>query len=149
MLKKVAIKSVKINQLFAEISQEHGYDFNNYFDDLFVLIEKWEQEKCVEIYKVDDDRAYGRAKESDSDGKGKLIIEYIGVYHTRLRRHFNDPLLVVKFCEDDEGHPYVSVRFITDHNKMFGDFSIKHVKSSMKSLRESVDEQIHRGDGKD
>ncbi len=56
MLKKELIETVKINQLFHEISKEYGYD-------------------------VDDN--------------GHLVVEYIGIYHARLRPNFADPLVVI------------------------------------------------------
>ncbi|EQA6236354.1 hypothetical protein ACX5DZ_005089 [Enterobacter hormaechei] len=149
MLKREAITSVKINQLFTEISGEYGYDTGKYFDELLVLIEKWESQKYVEIYAVDDDRVFGRAKESDSDGQKRLIIEYIGLYHARLRPNFNDPLVVIKFSEDTNGKKYVSVRFITDHDKLFGEFAIKGNRTSLDALRKSVDEKVRKGDGQD
>ncbi len=149
MLKREAISSVKINQFFNEISGEYGYDTAKYFDDLLALIDKWEEQKFVEIYAVNDDRLYGRAKESDNDGQNRLILEYIGIYHARLRSNFNDPLVVIKFSEDSDGKKYVSVRFITDHNKLFGEFAIKGNRSSLKALRKSVDENVRKGDGQD
>jgi len=149
MLKSVPISFVKINQFFTEFSGEYGYDTAKYIDDLSDLIDKWIEAGCVEVYKRDDDKLFGRAKESDSDGQGRLVVEYIGIYHTRLRPNFNDPLVVIKFNEDAAGKKYVSVRFITDHNQLFGDFDIKHDAVGVRSLRRSVDAKIRHGDEKD
>lgn len=147
MLKKEPIKSVKINQLFHEISNEYGYDTEKYLDELLALIDKWEEQEYIEIYEVQEERIYGRAKSSDSDATGHLVIEYIGIYHARLRPNFNDPLVVIKFSKDDEGTPYVSVRFITDHDQLFGSKTMKHDRSSLKAIRRAVDEKIKSGDG--
>lgn len=149
MLKKELIEAVKINQLFHEISKEYGYDVENYLDELFALIEKWEAQQYVEIYKLREDRVYGRAKSSDTDGNGHLVIEYIGIYHARLRPNFDDPLVVIKFCIDEQGVPYVSVRFITDHNQLFGFKMTKYNRSSLSVIRKAVDKNIKDGDSTD
>lgn len=149
MLKSVPIAFVKINQFFTDYSGEYGYETEKYIDDLSDLIDKWIDAGCVEVYQFDDDKLFGRAKESDSDGQGRLVVEYIGIYHTRLRPNFNDPLVVIKFSEDTEGKKYVSVRFISDHDQLFGDLDIKHNAVALKSLRQSVDAKIRHGDGKD
>ncbi|KDA95397.1 hypothetical protein [Pantoea agglomerans] len=149
MLKNVPIAFVKINQFFTDFSGEYGYDTEKYIDDLSVLIDKWIEAGCVEVYEFDDDRLFGRAKESDSDGQGRLVVEYIGIYHARLRPNFNDPLVVIKFSEDAQGKTYVSVRFISDHKQLFGDLDIKHNAVALKSLRQSVDAKIRHGNDKD
>ena len=149
MLKREAINSVKINQFFHEFSAEYGYDAEKYLDELYTLIEKWEEQQYIEIYEVREDRTHGRAKSSDCDGEGRLVIEYIGIYHARLRPNFDDPLVVIKFSKADEGKPYVSVRFITDHDQLFGVKKIKHDKSSLSALRKAVDEKIQAGESKD
>lgn len=149
MLKKEAINSVKINQFFYEFSAEYGYEAEKYLAELYVLIEKWEEQQYIEIYEIRDERTHGRAKSSDSDGDDNLVIEYIGIYHARLRPNFDDPLVVIKFCKDEAGKPYVSVRFITDHDQLFGAKVNKRDKSSIKALRKAVDEKIKTGDSHD
>ncbi|MGK9433522.1 hypothetical protein ACSSTN_07035 [Pantoea agglomerans] len=149
MLKREAISSVKINQFFTDISEEYGYKTEKYFDELLELIDKWENQQFVEIYDMKSDRLHGRVKESDNDGQNRLIVEYLGICHARLRPNFNDPLIVIKFTEDSVGTKYVSIRFITDHDKLFGEFAIKGNRSSLDALRKSVDANVRRGDGHD
>gem|GEM_PF-1016699 len=146
MLKKEHITAAKINHFFYEFSAEYGYNAEKYLEEVLDLIDKWEQQGFVEVYKETSDRLHGRAKESDSDAQGRLVIEYIGLYHVRLRANFNDPLLVIKFTKDEQDKQYVSIRFITDHEKLFGCVDQKRDKITLSQLRQDVDANIQKGD---
>lgn len=149
MLKKELIETVKINWLFHEISKGYGYDIDSYLDELFTLIKKWEAQQYVEIYKLRENRVYGKAKSSDADGNGHLVIEYIGIYHAHLRPNFDNPLVVIKFCIDEQGVSYISVSFITDHNQLFGFKTSKYNRSSLLAIRKAIDKNIKDGDSID
>lgn len=134
--------TVTINSLFSKISQELGFseaDIRSHEDNIFELLELWEQQGFVEIYIKDSDRQFGRLKDSNSV-KGSSPW-YIDVYHARVSKTASDPLLVIR--RDDEVS--FSVRFLITHDQMFGSLEDKHNQALMKQIRKLIDSYIQQG----
>lgn len=136
--------TVTLNEFFADLSKELGFtdeDLATYEDNVFALLEKWEEQGYVEIYVQDSERDIGRLKDSNSVVGSSPW--YIDLYHARISK-YNDPLIVLR--RDDETS--FSVRFLTDHDTMFGTVSQKNSPEIMKKVRQKIDELIQRGNQK-
>ncbi len=133
--------TVSINEFFYELSKELGFtdtDLQKYENNVFELLEIWEERGYVEVYVQDDDREIGRLKDSNS------IIGsspwYIDLYHARITK-YNDPLIVLR--RDAENS--FSIRFLVDHDTMFGTKEQKHNPDLMKRIRKRIDDLIQKG----
>jgi len=127
------ISSVKVNELFNDFSYEYGYDPSDYANELARLISIWEEQGYIEVYQISQDRAYGKIKSSELDGNGHFIYQYCGLYHARIIYNEHDPLLVVKFVKEPKNPQleYVSMRFISDHEQLFGTIQDKFNRNSL------------------
>lgn len=68
---------------------------------------------------------------------------YIGLYHARISYTDNDPLVILTFeYEDNPDETAVSVRFMIDHDTLFGTKSEKFIQQRMKAIRQCIDEFI-------
>ncbi|HBP5426599.1 TPA: hypothetical protein L6B64_07070 [Pseudomonas aeruginosa] len=140
------ITGVELSHLFFEISNEIGYTHDiagTYVTHLQDLMDLWAEQGFVEIYSDDADRAWGRVKDSNSV-RGSTPW-YMGLYHARIQRGENDPLAVVVFEQQTEegvsGHK-ASIRFMLDHDDMFGVGSEKFNPARMREIRARIYEFI-------
>ena len=144
------ISGVYLHELFLEISDALGYSLQaveSYRDDIAALIELWTQQGFVEIYTQNADRKYGRVKDSNSVPNSSPW--YIDLYHARLlATGENDPLIAVVFesiDEDGQSHPVASIRFMLDHDDMFGAMNHKLKPAMMTAIRRRIDDFIQKG----
>ncbi|ELO4022721.1 hypothetical protein ACRTC7_20290 [Vibrio fluvialis] len=141
------ISWAEVHELFIDISDQFGYTAEKYEDELAELITIWEQQGYVEIYQDIGDRQYGRAKDSSlAHGASPY---YIGLFHVRLVRGDNDPLVVLVFedrkNEDGAVDKVASLRFMLDHDDLFGAKDEKRDREFMKTLRARIDEFVQQG----
>lgn len=141
------ISWAEVHELFIDISDHFGYTAEKYEDELAELITIWEGQGYVEIYQNIDDRQYGRAKDSSLVYGASPF--YIGLFHVRLVRGDNDPLVVLVFedRENEEGgiDKVASLRFMLDHDDMFGTKGEKRDPAFMKELRARIDAFVKQG----
>ncbi|MCI0911800.1 hypothetical protein [Pseudomonas putida] len=144
------ISSVYIHDLFFEISDEIGYDYDtaeSYLEHLADLIALWSKQGFIEIYAENADRKWGRIK--DSNSVPGSTPWYTGLYHARIvDNRDNDPLIVVVFEEqsdDDKMNHVASIRFMLDHSDMFGEGGEKFSVEKMRQIRRRIDAFIQRG----
>lgn len=140
MVQKVKA-TVTLNEFFAELSKELGFtddDLAHYENNVFALLEMWEEQGYVEIYVLDDERDIGRLKDSNSIVGSSPW--YIDLYHARISK-YNDPLIVLR--RDDEAS--FSIRFLTDHDTMFGTKEQKNYPELMRKVRQRIDALIQKG----
>ncbi|MBF4322967.1 hypothetical protein EAY22_22475, partial [Vibrio anguillarum] len=120
-----------VNPSFQEISDYFGYDSTKYVPEIAALLQQWTDQGHVEVYQTIQDREYGMIKSSELNSKGVLAPYYIGLYHARLVEGEHDPLVVVKFYEDEiqyhteSATEAVDMRFMIDHEDFFGTASVK------------------------
>lgn len=147
MLERKHINSVEIHELFVEISLELGFteqEIRQYEKNLLDLVSLWNTQKFVEIYAENKDRLFGRAKDSSLNYGASPY--YIGIYHVRLDYNENDPLVVITF--ENEQQPEVSavsIRFMVNHDTLFGTAAEKYVQQKMKAIRKRIDDFIQKG----
>ncbi|OOF45783.1 hypothetical protein BKK51_05110 [Rodentibacter trehalosifermentans] len=147
MLERKHIKFVEIHGLFTEISLALGFtqeDIDDYSSNLAQLVALWEKQEFIEIYVDNKDRLFGRAKDSSlAIGASPY---YIGLYHARLSYQDNDPLIVLTFdYEDNPETTTVSIRFMIDHDTLFGTKEEKFIQQRMKDIRKRIDNFIQKG----
>ncbi len=139
----------EVHELFVDISDYFGFTAEEYADEITDLVELWEKQGYVEIYQLDTDRQYGRAKDS-SLAQGASPF-YIGLFHVRLIDGENDPLVVLVFeehkNEDGTIDTVASLRFMLEHEDMFGRLksSDKSNPEFMRQLRKRIDDFIQEG----
>ena len=147
MLERKHINSAEIHELFVEISLELGFsekEIKDYQENLLDLVSLWNTQKFVEIYAENKDRLFGRAK--DSSLAYGASPYYIGIYHVRLDYQENDPLVVITFeNEQQPEQTAVSIRFMIDHDTLFGTAAEKYVQQKMKAIRKRIDDFIQKG----
>lgn len=138
------IDNVRLHDLFVLISERLGFEpeDDSTFDDIEALVHHWTQQGYVEIYEDNADRKYGRVKDSNSTGGSSPW--YIGLFHARLSpKGENDPLVVLSFTDiAEEGSPPVFdvvLRFMIDHDSMFGTMADKMNQARMRAIRKAVD----------
>ncbi|WP_386697382.1 hypothetical protein [Lonepinella sp. MS14436] len=135
------IATVQLNSLFSEISKELGFTdemLKQYEDNIFDLLIQWENQGYVEIYENDSERKIGRLKDSNSVVGSSPW--YIDLFHARISEN-NDPLLVLR--RDDEFS--FSVRFLANHNQLFGSKTEKNQPDLMRKIRMLIDSYIQKG----
>lgn len=137
MLERKHIKFVEIHHLFTQISLALGFteqDIDKHSTNLAELIALWQQQEFVEVYVENKDRLFGRAK--DSSLAYGASPYYIGLYHARLS------------YEDNPEQTTVSVRFMVDHDTLFGTKEEKFIQQRMKDIRKRIDDFIQLGNKK-
>ena len=146
------ISEVFLHDLFFEISDAIGYTYDiseTYLEDIEALIELWTDQGFIEIYTENVDRKYGRVKDTNSTPNSSPW--YIGLYHARLlETNESDPLIVIVFEEittDGEINTVASLRFMLDHDDMFGpqDGRTKFNSARMTEIRKKIDRFIQQG----
>ncbi|WP_151765746.1 hypothetical protein [Acinetobacter colistiniresistens] len=152
-IEKKHIAHVDIHELFFAISISIGFtmeDIEDYEDEIAALVQRWEDQGYIEIYTEDKDRKYGRAKEMASVRNS--VPYYLGMYHARVLKGENDPLLVVTFDDVEmEGASVTvaTVRFMAIHDDLFGPQgkgSPKFNDDQMRAIRKKIDGYRQQGD---
>lgn len=139
------IDEVEIDKFFYEISsillgksiQEIR---SNYDHDLASLVYAWETQGFIEIYHLDKDAQYTRIKPSHIDSNGTLNPWYINIYHARVEYHKNDPLIVITFEPTGDNKKIPIVKFLIDHDGMFGKYEEKFQKEILDKLHKIISE---------
>jgi hypothetical protein len=145
-IERKQISSVKLNKLFESISLSYNYDPSEYSHELARLVVKWTSDRYIDVYSSPNTAKFSMIKSSEYDKKGCFIYQYCGVYHGRLT-HYNDPLIVIKFEADEKpGQYFASLRFIADHDNLFGTVAQKHDRNSMTTIRNKADRHLYHGD---
>lgn len=141
---RLKIDNVRLHDLFVLISQRLGYDAedDDTLDDIDNLVNLWTEQGFVDIYEKNADRQYGRVKDSNSVGGSSPW--YIDLFHARLSpKGENDPLVVLSFenvAEKGNSAVYdVVLRFMIDHDRMFGTIAEKMNQARMRAIRKDVD----------
>lgn len=147
-VQKREISWAEVHELFVEISEEFGYQVEDHAEEIAELVAIWTEQGYVEVYQHAQDRQFGRVKDS-SQAPG-AIPWYIDLFHARLSKDGNDPLVAIVFEEreeDGEKHNIASLRFILDHDQMFGEEGTgeKFDRDFMTALRKRVDDFIQKG----
>ncbi len=151
-VEKKYITRALINPEFKDISDFFGYDASKYTNEIATLLRQWQQQGYVEIYQTISDRTYGMIKSSELNEKGILAPYYIGLFHARLVQGEHDPLVVVKFHEDDLTHhtatstEAVDMRFMIAHDDFFGHRTVKNDPNKLRALWQEVNGKIQEGD---
>lgn len=141
-LVKYEVTKVKINPLFAEISLNYfRYDVTEYKLELATLINLWQSQGYVEVYQTAQDKSFGLVKETHQNNKGTVISYYIGLFHARLIDGENDPLVVLKFHKDGDKY-YIDLKFMLDHNEIFGTKQQKYSTHELKEIHKSIDKLV-------
>lgn len=145
---RLKIDSVSVHDLFVLISEGFGYSFEDdkHTDEIAALADHWTQQGFVEVYKGNADRKYGRVKDSNVPGSSPW---YIDLFHARLSPSGdNDPLVVLTFnkvADVDQVEVFeVTLRFMVDHDRMFGTFADKMNQARMKAIRKRIDAFIQQ-----
>lgn len=147
-VQKREISWAEVHDLFIEISDEFGFKAEDHEDDIAELVDIWMEQGFVEVYQSDEDREFGRVKDS-SQAPGAVPL-YLNLFHARLVKGKSDPIVAIVFedrVEDGEKVVVASLRFILDHDQMFGKKGTgeKFDRDFMKTLRERVDAFIQKG----
>lgn len=145
MIEKKLITQATINDTFQEISDVFGYDATEYADEITDLLQLWNDQGFVEIYQTAKEREFGFIKDSSINNQGAVSPYYIGLFHARLLKGDNDPLVVVKFHENEDGE-YVDMRFMIDHDELFGTVKVKRDTHQLRAMWLEIDAQVKRGD---
>lgn len=137
-MKRIDISDVRISNRYKSISKRLGYNPDEYLDDLLDLISIWKKQKYIEIYENKLEKAYGRVKDSNSTPGSTPW--YIDLYHARVARYENDPLVVVEFEEsEDDELPILIVKFLVHHDEFFGTLAQKQNRQAMLAVRRKID----------
>lgn len=109
------------------------------------MVQLWQDQNYVEIYQTVADRKFGFLKDSSLNSKGTIAPYYIGLFHVRLINGKNDPLVVVKFHETAEGE-IIDMRFMIDHDDLFGNKATKRNSACLRAMWLEIDTRIKEGD---
>lgn len=145
---RLKIDNVSVHDLFQQISESYGFSFEDdkHTDDIVALVDHWTQQRFVEVYKDNADRSYGRVKDSNTPGSSPW---YIDVFHARLKpAGDNDPLVVLTFTKVEDADSAdifeVNLRFMVNHDHMFGTMAEKMNQARMKAIRKRIDAYIQQ-----
>ncbi|MEQ1190178.1 MULTISPECIES: hypothetical protein [Acinetobacter] len=147
-LERKYITHVELHDLFFVISQSIGFseeDIEDYEDDIFAMIEIWRVQGFIDIYIRDEDKRFGRAKNMASVRNSAPY--YLNLFHARVVKGDNDPLLVITFESTDQLHPdghemhVASIRFLAIHDDLFGEegSKAKFNDAAMRQIRKTID----------
>lgn len=147
------IAHVELHELFFVISEAIGFtveDIEDYEEEIIDLVEHWREQGFIEIYTDDADRKYGRVKHMASVNGS--VPWYLNLYHSRVVKGDNDPLVVLTFDETVQNGKTItvaSIRFLAIHDDLFGPLGNKSVKfneQQMKNIRMRIDKYRQQGD---
>nr|WP_193201110.1 hypothetical protein [Photobacterium phosphoreum] len=139
------VVAVTINDLFALISSYFGYEYSEWEDDILDLQEKWEEQGYIEIYQTPEDREYGFIKDSSLNSAGNISPYYIGLFHARVTPEGNDPLVIIKFHQEEDG-TIADMKFMLSHDDFFGDREQKNNHQQLNLIWKEVDGFIQQTD---
>ncbi|WP_217550571.1 hypothetical protein [Pantoea sp. GbtcB22] len=122
---KITISRVEISLKFASTSDTFGFDqdvVDSYEDDILDLQELWEQQGYIEVFDpIAHSRIkYGMVKPSISDPGASPA--YDDLYHSRVLRDENDPLLIITFKGEiipQKEYEKAVILAMIDHDLMF------------------------------
>lgn len=121
---RIIVSHVEISRKFATSSQRFGFGsevLDSYEDDILDLQELWERQKFVAVCDAVHRRpVWGMVKDSDADPGA--IPDYTGLYHGRLLKDENDPLIIVTFCHaivPGQRYEACVIEAMIDHDLMF------------------------------
>ncbi|MFA9489544.1 MULTISPECIES: hypothetical protein [unclassified Mannheimia] len=108
MIETHKVQNVKFHHDFFQLSEQFGYTAElilEYSKEIEELVHLWTTNKQVEIYSESSERKWGRLKDSSGKHSKKPIPGatpyYINLFHTRVDKLENDPLLLITFEDDD------------------------------------------------
>ncbi|MDU4190649.1 MULTISPECIES: hypothetical protein [Aeromonas] len=128
-----------MSPLFAALSAEFGYNASDYVDEIDDLMQLWQGQLAVEIYRDNASRRYGRIKPSGEGCEPGSVPYLLDLYHARLLKNgANDPLVVIDFQPVAGADDTVTLRFLVDHNQMFGTLTEKAYPERLKALKRKV-----------
>lgn len=122
---KITISRVEIASKFESTSDTFGFDqdvVDSYEDDILDLQELWEAQGHIEIFDPASHNfvAYGMVKASISDPGASP--SYDDLYHARVLKQENDPLVIVKFKGEiipQKEYEKAVILAMIDHDYMF------------------------------
>ncbi len=133
------ISEVLLSPLFAALSAEFGYNASAYAEEIDDLMQLWQGQLAVEIYRDNASRRYGRIKPSGEGHEPGSVPYLLDLYHARLLKNgANDPLVVIDFQPVAGADGTVTLRFLVDHNQMFGTLTEKAYPERLKALKRKV-----------
>ena len=143
-MKRIDFSDVKISNRYKTISKKFGYEPDEYIEDLLDFVSILKEQKYIEIYENKIEKAYGRAK--DSNSKPGSTPWYIDLYHDRVVKNENDPLVVLEFEEQEDGQlPVLVVKFLVHHDDIFGTRAQKNNRQVMSGVRRAIDAYRRQG----
>lgn len=105
-----------------------------YQQELKELFHLWFSQGFVEIYSENHEQCWGRIKSSsDHTSSPGAVPYYIGLFHSRVAKTEVDPLLVLTFDGD-----VLLVRFMSDHDELFGSVEQKHQPQRLKQMKKTI-----------
>ena len=140
------VQNVKLHQDFFPLSEKFGYTPDlilEFSDEITELVKLWKANKQVEIYSEYSERQWGRIK--DSSGKNSknpspgAVPYYIDLFHARVDKTENDPLLLITFEGDD-----LIIRMFTDHDDLFGSKELKKNPIALKNLKKHISDLLFK-----
>lgn len=145
-LKKARISDVKINSLFAVISDKFGYDAREWAKEIVALRKLWKENGFIEVYQTNEDRKFGLINDSSINNRGAISPYYIDLFHARLINDVNDPMIILKFHHIKDDQHYADMKFMLDHCDIFGDKSQEFDHAQMRFIWKQIDEFINKAD---
>lgn len=144
-ISKKPVVAVTINDMFSLISRYFGYNYDEWEDDILSLQEKWKEQGYIEIYQTPGDYQHGFIKDSSLNKVGNLCSYYLGLFHARVVDDGNDPLVIIKFHQEDDG-TIADMKFMLDHDEFFGDKAQKKDRQQLQVIWKEVDAFIQQAD---
>jgi len=139
------ISDVLLSPVFAALSKTFGYDANDYINEVDDLMQLWQGQLAVEIYRDNANRRYGRIKPSGEGYEPGSVPYLLDLYHARLLKNgANDPLVVIDFQPVEGKADTVTLRFLVDHDQMFGTLTDKAFPDRLKALKKKVSDAVHK-----
>lgn len=145
---KITISRVEFSTKFETTSNTFGFDeevIDSYEDDLFKLQMLWEKQGHIEVFDPGSHRfvAYGMVKSSTSDRGASPA--YDDLYHARVLKKEDDPLVIVKFKGEiipEKEYEKAVILAMIDHDTMFmpkGDKAPDRKNQQRKYVRWTID----------
>ena len=139
------ISDVLLSPVFAALSSTFGYDANDYINEIDELMQLWQGQLAVEVYRDNADRQYGRIKPSGEGREPGSVPYLLDLYHARLLKNgAHDPLVVIDFQPVAGDDDTVTLRFLVDHDQMFGALTDKAFPERLKALQKKVSDAVHQ-----
>ena len=139
------ISEALLSPLFAALSAEFGYNAIDYAEEIDDLMQLWQGQLAVEIYRDRASRCYGRIKPSGEGVESGTVPYLLDLYHARLLKSgANDPLVVIDFQPVAGAEDTVTLRFLVNHDQMFGSLTDKGYPARLKALKRKISDAVQR-----